>query len=682
MTDQDYLQYIANEEVIKSIITKKGVDYSKLVDLIPSNPIPNYAFLNNGELNLEEKGKDLGLSYKGFSNGAAYGDLDNDGDLDIVVNNVNGRALLYKNNLEGGNSIQIITKGEGRNPFGYGAKIWLESSDDKYYVEQQPARGFQSSMDQKLTVGLINNEKLAVRVTWPGGKQQQLRDIDPNSVLILKEGDASGGIEFIADPEKPSIMKPTVRDTTLYHVENQFVDFNRDRLLYHMLSTFGPKMAYKENDSGFSVFLGSSKGNYPLLLSSNSSKDLITEFRYGDEKPTPENGESAFFDADNDGDLDLYVTSGGVEVSQSSTALRDKLYINQGNDSFILSDQILPVEGRTISSSTVDYSDIDSDGDLDLFVGEFTKPLKYGLPCSGFILLNDGYGVYEDKTSELAPDLNNIGMINDAEFADLDGDKDDDIIIVGDYTGIHLFENKNGLLFPDKSLSNYRGWWNTIHAVDIDNDGDLDIFVGNHGLNSRFKASSESPIKLYVGDFDFNGFIDPILTKYQEGKSIPYALRHNLIDQIKSLKKIYPNYASYKEACIEEMFPPEILSKAYILEVNTLESSLFINEGNFEFTKVKLPVEIQFSPVYAASSGDYDRDGDIDLIVGGNLYGAKPEVGRYDASSGFMIENQGSLKFKTDIAGLRMEGQVRDIITTDSLIIVARNNDSVLFFGY
>ena len=218
--------------------------------------------------------------------------------------------------------------------------------------------------------------------------------------------------------------------------------------------------------------------------------------------------------------------------------------------------------------------------------------------------------------------------------------------------------------------------------VDIDQDGDLDFFVGNHGLNSRFKTSTENPIKLYVGDFDSNGFIDPILTKYQGGKSVPYALRHNLIDQIKSLKKIYPDYDSYKEAHIEEMFPPEILERALILEANELESVLMINEGGFSFTNAKLPAEIQFSPIYAVSSGDYDRDGDIDLIVGGNLYGAKPEIGRYDASTGYFIENKGSLKFTTDIAGLGIPGQVRDIITTDSLLIVARNNDSVLFFSY
>jgi len=682
LTDQDYLQYIANEEVIKSIVTKKEVDYGKLINLIPSNPIPNYTFINNGKLNFVEKGRELGLAFEGFSNGAAYGDLDNDGDLDIVVNNVNGEALVYQNKLSGGNSIQVITKGEKQNPFGYGAKIWLESKNYKYYIEQQPARGFQSSMDQKLLIGLANNEELDVRIIWPSGKYQRLNSIEPNNVITLKESEAYERINHSMDSAKSRFIRLLELDTTLYHIENQFIDFNRDRLLNHMLSTFGPKLAYYQGNSQLTIFQGSSKGNYPQTLRLNDKNSLVKKFKLTSEKPTAENGESVFFDADNDGDLDLYVTSGGVEVSQSSTALRDRLYFNQGDDSYVLSDQMLPVKGRSVGCSTVDYSDIDGDSDLDLFVGEFTKPLKYGLPCNGFILLNDGHGIYEDKTSELAPDLNNIGMITDAEFADFDGDKDEDLIIVGDYTGINLFENIYGSFVPNESLINLKGWWNTIHIVDIDSDGDLDFFVGNHGLNSRFKASFESPIRLYVGDFDANGFIDPILTKYQDGKSVPYALRHNLIDQIKSLKKIYPDYASYKEAHIEEMFTPEILKKAYILEANTLESSLFINEGEFKFTKVELPLEIQFSPIYAASSGDYDRDGDIDLIVGGNLYGAKPEIGRYDASSGLMIENQGSLQFKTDMAGLGIEGQVRDIITTDSLIIVARNNDSVLFFSY
>lgn len=681
LTNQDYLQYIANKEVVKSIVRNKKVDYQKLVELIPSNPIPNYTFINKGDFSFEEKGHAIGLGYKGFSNGAAYGDLDNDGDLDLVVNNVNDETHIYRNDISGGNFIQIVTKGEGLNPFGYGAKIWLESEGNQYYIEQQPARGFQSSMDPKLTVGLVNNAPLDIRIHWPSGKEENRYQIIPNDELTLFERDASITKKDSVTEYENSLFTPLRLTKELKHKENNFIDFNRDRLLYHMLSTFGPKISHKEEENTLTLFQGSSKGNYPNTLTLSSGDTIISDFMF-DTNPISEDGESIFFDADNDGDMDLYVTSGGVEVSQSSSALRDRLFINNGDNDYFLSKQILPTTARSISSSSVDCADIDNDGDLDLLVGEYSKPLKYGLPGSAFILVNDGKGHFTDQTKERSPDLINIGMLNDVIFTDFDGDGDADIGVAGEYTGIHLFENTQGVFEAREDLINYKGWWNTLHAADFDGDGDLDLFAGNHGLNSRFRASAESPIKLYVGDFDSNGYLDPILTKYQKGYSVPYALRHNLIDQIKSLKKIYPDYESYENAHIEEMFPKDVLESALVLEVNTLASILFINQGDFHFTKANLPTEIQFAPIYAATSGDYDRDGDIDLVVGGNLFGVKPEMGRYDASSGYFIENVGNMYFSTNLSGLGIKGQIRDFITTEDMLIVARNNDALLLFQY
>ena len=683
LTNQDYLRYISNEEVIKSIVSDKQVDFKKLVDLIPSNPIPNYAFINEGAFRFKEMGMDLGLDYNGFSNGSAYGDLDNDGDLDLVVSNVNSRSLVYKNEISTGNSLSIQLKGLGQNTFGYGAKLKIRSKDHSYYIEQQPTRGFQSSMDQKLVVGLSSADPLEIEIQWPTNRVQRISGVQANTTLVLLEEDAKfeeGNAMEVIEPIQ--YLVPISPDTALHHVENEFVDFDRDRLLYHMSSTKGPRIAAKKHENGYTIFMGSSKRFYPQMQEIAQGSSSISSFNESDVNAVAENSESLFFDADGDGDLDLYITSGGVEVSQASSALKDQLFLNNGNGSYVLSPQTLPIATGYVSSSTVTYSDIDNDGDNDLFIGESTKPLQYGVPGSGFLLINDGVGQFQDQTKVLAPDLVDLGMINDAVFADLDQDGDDDLLVTGEFMGIIIFENTGGSFTKAGNLVDSKGWWNTIHVFDADADGDVDFIVGNHGLNSRFKATIERPIRLYIHDFDANGTMDPILTRNVNDQYVPYALRHNLIDQIPALKKVYPDYASFEKAHIKQMFSEELVNEATYLDCATLETSLFINNGGFSFSKADLPIQVQFSSVFAISSGDYDRDGDLDLLIGGNLYGVKPEVGRYDASSGHLLLNDGKGKFSTTLKGLGVKGEIRDILTMDSLVLIARNNQPLLYFSY
>jgi hypothetical protein len=391
---------------------------------------------------------------------------------------------------------------------------------------------------------------------------------------------------------------------------------------------------------------------------------------------------SLFFDADNDGDLDLYVCSGGIEYSQFSSDFLDRLYFNDGKGNFTLSKQVLPTSIGFHSTSTVISSDIDNDGDLDLFVGERNIPLKYGTPCSGFILQNDGKGNFTDISSDAAKDLDGIGMITDALFHDLDDDGDQDLMITGEFMGIEILTNTNGILTKkvDHPLSNLKGWWNTIEKADLDNDGDLDFIIGNHGLNSRFRASEEKPITLFSKDFDGNGFIDPILTfKADNGKDYPFALRHDLIDQIKSLKKQFPDYESFKDAGIRDIFSAENLREANTHQVNRLSSVILVNNGGFNFTVTELPIEAQFSNIYAIATDDFDNDGDVDIVLGGNLYSVKPEVGRYDATRGIYVENQGDLNFKNikNGNGFFVKGQIRDIIINKEKLIVSRNSDSL-----
>ena len=691
LTDQDYLQYISNEEVIKSIVTDNKVDYKKLIDIIPSNPVPNQAYLNQGGLAFREAGKETGLGAKSFSNGASYGDLDNDGDLDLVVNNVNMPSFVYENHTQkdpASNYIQFKLEGEGKNRFGIGAKITVYSDNNSYYVEQQPTRGFQSSVDFRPTIGLKSNDPVAVSVKWPSGKVTTLPSVEANRQVVLKESEAKNSAEGSVEAEHGRIFnKISSKGYPVIHEENEYIDFNRDRLLYHMKSTEGPKMSYTDlnGDNIPDFYLGGAKGiPGKILLSEGNTYSVFIPGDFKNDKGS-EDLQSIFFDVDGDGDQDLYVCSGGTEFSTSSESLLDRLYINSDGE-FSRSDQRLPTPEAYVSTSTVVANDYDNDGDQDLFVGERLIPFQYGVPTSGFILKNEE-GKLVEVTSEVAPELKKIGMITDAAFADLDNDRQKELIIAGEYTGIISFRVENGKFVKNEvpELDNLKGWWNTIHVADLNNDGLPEIIAGNHGLNSRFEASVSQPITLYVNDFDKNGFQDPILTGYAEdGKEYPYALRHNLIDQIKSLKKKFPDYESYQYATIRDIFTESQLNSSVQLSVNQLASVIIWNNGNYEFEVSELPTQAQLSPVYAISTGDYDKDNDIDIILGGNLYGAKPEIGRYDASYGAFLENNGKREWKTSAlnAGFILEGEVRDIKTLDDRIIVSRNKDSLAVFTY
>ena len=367
--------------------------------------------------------------------------------------------------------------------------------------------------------------------------------------------------------------------------------------------------------------------NYKIDNKNNT--ELFEKFR------ELENSEILLFDADNDKDLDFYLASGGVEISRYSELLFDRLFLNDGNGNFSDSNQVMPDIDNKISTGAVEASDIDNDGDLDLFIGERIKIGRYGMPGSGFLLINDGNGKFINETSSRAPKFKEIGMITDASFIDLDNDNYKDLVIVGEYMGIKIFKNFNGKFKPvTNNLDNEKGWWNKIHLEDLNNDGKIDFIVGNHGLNSRFKATKKNPLRLYFNDFDKNGFGEGIICfNDKNGKDYPYALRHDLIDQIKSLKKRFPDYESLKDADMKKIFDSSQIEGSRVFEVNNLETSIFINKGNFNFKKISIPKEVQFSPIYAINSNDFDNDGDKDIIMGGNLYTVKPEVGIYDASS-------------------------------------------------
>ena len=689
LTNQDYLQYVSNEEVVKSIVSNNKVDYKRLVDMIPSNKVENHAYLNKGNLKFE---RDVltGLEAPSFSNGAAYGDLDNDGDLDLIVNNVNMVSFVYENKAnqnKTNNFLKIILKGNGKNLDGIGAQIIVKSENQNYYIEQQPARGFQSSMDNRPNFGLPTNKPVSIEILWPSMKITKLDSIYPNQTIIIEEKNAINNL-LKTEIKSNKIFNKKEQRFLINHNENVFVDFHRNRLMYHMCSTEGPAMAIADinNDGKKEIFLGGSKGFSAKLFDLKSGKPLNKNSVFEKNKFS-EDSESIFFDADNDGDQDLFVASGGIEFSPNSTDFSDRLYINNGKGFFSVSDGNLDFKKNNFSTGAVAISDVDLDGDLDIFIGQRLHPFEYGVPGSGYLFLNDGKANFKNSSKNNLIGGENLGMITDAIFEDLDNDGYQDLIVVGEFMGVEIFKNKNGVLYriEDNPLAKIKGWWNVIYSEDFNSDGFKDLVVGNHGTNSRFKASYEKPISLYINDYDKNGTKDPILTfRAKNKKDYPFSLRHDLINQIKILKKQFPNYDSFKDASMDNIFSENQINNSYIPFVNNLQTSMFINKGGLNFDQVSLPKEVQFSPVHGINAKDFDKDGDFDLVMGGNLFGVKPEMGRYDSSYGIFLENKGDEKFEfhSDGKGLMVKGEIRKIISDEELLIISRNNNNVVIYEY
>lgn len=699
LLDQDYVNFVSNRNMVREILNREGRVIKQLIDSIPTNKIANFAFHNGGDLVFTNRASGWGLGEPTHSNGSAYGDLDNDGDLDLVLNNVNMPAHVYENQSEqllpGNAHLSVMLQGEGKNTFAVGSKITLKAGGEIFYQEHSPMRGFMSSVDYKINFGLGNAELIdSLIVEWPDGRVTIRSNVKPGQLLYLHQKDAIGGPERKNKNSTSSVFTPGQLPGVGYnHVENNFVDFDRDRLLFNMISNEGPCLCLGDvNNDGLEDFYVGGAKNQPasLFVRKPSGEFVKSSQKTFENDSASEDTDCVFFDADSDGRLDLYVTSGGNEFSSSSTALVDRLYFNRKNGIFEKGKALLPSHNRFESTSTVEPFDYDRDGDTDLFVGARVTPGLYGVPCNGYLLSNDGKGNFSDVTAEVAPDLRNLGMIRDAAWVDINNDAYSDLIVVGDWMAVQVFLNRNGksLVKGAPGFQNSDGWYNAIEAADFNKDGWVDLLIGNHGLNSRFKASVTEPLRLYVNDFDQNGSVEHITTRYYEGKSLPLVLRQDLVTQIPSLKKKYLHFENYKGQTIQDIFIPDQLEGAIELRAFNLETILLMNNGDGSFSKKPLPAHAQFSPVYAMLIDDMDGDLILDILLGGNLYRAKPETGIYDGSYGLFLKGDGQGNFSAiapGTSGIIIKGEVRRIKKISgkkNIVIVAVNNDRLKFFRY
>lgn len=692
--DLDYLATVGTPAVQAALENGVTRQTMTLVNQMPQVPVPNHLFRNNGDLTFTNVANEWGLGGVGFSNGAAYVDLNNSGALDLVVNRVNEPALIYRNRareLNRGHFLRVTLRGSGQNTQGIGTRVAIWSGGAMQLLEQMPTRGFESSVDPRLHFGIGAATRIdSLVVTWPDHRTQRLTNVAVDQMLTLSQTNATA----VAPPphrQTTSLLEDVTAKTgiTWRHRENQPFDFIRQPLLPHVLSTEGPAIAVGDvNGDGLDdIYLGGAKWQPGVLyLQQRDGTFRASEQPAFRRDSLSEDVDAIFFDANGDGYPDLYVVSGGNEFSGTDDALQDRLYINDGHGNFHRDTTALPRMAE--NGARVAAADFDGDGHVDLFVGRRVVTGAYGVSPRSYLLRNDGHGHFRDVTAQLAPGLVNAGMVTSAAWLDYDGDGHPDLIVAGEWMPVRVFHQENGRFIErtrDAGFSGSNGWWNDITVADLNGDGRPDLVLGNLGLNSYLTASREQPARLYVGDFAHNALTQAVLTVYKNGESYPVATRDELAQIDPTIARRLPTYAAFGASRLNDIFDRSTIANAKVLEAYNFATSIAINNGNGTFTLRRLPNDAQVSTVRASLAEDFDGDGRVDLLLAGNDFGQPPLFGRYDASYGVALRGDGKGNFaplRLAASGLAITGEVRHVRALRQaggrrLVIIARNDDIV-----
>jgi hypothetical protein len=691
VTDQDFIDFFANDVVQKMVTTGEKKDVSMVIDKMPVRPIPNKMYKNNGNLHFTDIGKDWGLAQPSHSNGAVYSDLDNDGDLDLVVSNVNAPAFVYKNNSNKNKQhhyVSIELRGDTANLFAIGSKIQLYTAGQVLSREVIPSRGFQSSVDYRQTIGTGKFTHIdSVIIRWPDRSESKYENLQTDSAYHFKKPAQKIPFRQKIETGTSSFFKAA---TSFFqqHTEDDYIDFYYERNLPALLSREGPKAAVADvNGDGMTdVYIGgAAKQAGQLYLQSAGEKFVPSRQAVFDRFADFEDVAVLFFDCDNDGDQDLFVGSGGNNLQADISTLQHRLYKNDGKGNFSIDTEAFPENRMNIAVAAA--HDVNGDGFTDLFVASRSIPGRYGADPVHYLFINDGKGHFKN-TAQNNTAIAAAGMITGAVWADVVGDAQKELVVVGEYMPPKIFTlTATGITEVSTNLVTIMGWWQSVAVADMDGDGKQDLVLGNVGENFYLRPSVDSPVRVWLNDFDNNGSFDNILTRTVAGKDMPVFMKREMVDQFPILKKQNLRNDAYAAKTIQELFGPDIMSKSRQKQFNYTSTCIAFNDGNGNFTLQKLPAFTQFSSVNAILPTDMNGDGKLDLLLGGNLFTFPPQFCSLDASYGNILLNEGKRNFSVVAqrqAGIEWRGQVKDIKTisvkTGNLLLVLQNNEVPLLY--